>query len=99
MERIEEEKIIVRQMIELYCRKHEGNRTLCPKCQELLEYANERLNHCRHGNTKTTCKKCPTHCYRPDMKERIRTIMRWSGPKMILYHPIASIKHLLHELI
>ena len=39
--------------------------------------------------------KCPVHCYRPEMKERIRMVMRWSGPRMIIYHPIAAIKHLM----
>lgn len=98
MAHIEEEKIVIEQMIRLYCRKQEGNATLCPKCQELLEYAHRRLDHCRYGNAKPTCKKCPVHCYKPEMKERIRSIMRWSGPRMLLHHPIAALKHLLHGL-
>lgn len=92
--RIEKEKIIVEQMIRLYCCKRDRQTTLCPKCQELLKYALSRLDRCRFGNSKPTCKKCPIHCYRPDMKERIRVVMRWSGPRMIFYHPIATIKHL-----
>lgn len=96
--RIKEEKAVVEQMIRLYCQKKEGNSSLCPECQNLLEYANGRLDRCRYGEKKPTCKKCPIHCYRPDMKERIRIIMRWSGPRMILYHPIAAIRHLLREL-
>ena len=86
--RIEEEKVVVRLMIRMYCRRHEGNRTLCPKCRELTDY----------GSRKPTCKKCPVHCYKPEMKERIRTIMRWAGPRMIIYHPVAAIRHLLREL-
>ena len=96
--RIKEEKEVVEQMIRLYCQKKEGNSSLCPACQKLLEHANGRLDRCRYGEKKPTCKKCPIHCYRPDMKERIRIIMRWSGPRMILYHPIAAIRHLLREL-
>ena len=42
MRRIEEEKSVVEQMIRLYCRRKEGNRSLCPSCQELLEYAQGR---------------------------------------------------------
>ena len=97
--RIGEEKAVVEQMIRLYCRNHEGHTELCPSCQELLDYAHSRLDRCRYGEEKTTCKKCPTHCYRPEMKEEIRTVMRWSGPRMILYHPIAAIRHLLREII
>lgn len=96
--RIAEEKAVVEQMIRLYCRKNEGNEELCPNCQELLDYAFKRLDRCRYGSEKPTCKKCPIHCYRPDMKERIRGIMRWSGPRMLLYHPAAAILHLIREL-
>lgn len=96
--RIKEEKAVVEQMIRLYCRKHEGHARLCPGCMELLAYAHRRLDRCRYGAHKPTCRKCPVHCYRPDMKEKIRTVMRWSGPRMMLCHPLASIRHLLREL-
>ena len=97
--RIKEEMVVVEQMIRLYCQKCEGNTELCPNCRELLDYAHTRLDRCRYGKDKPTCKKCPTHCYRPEMKERIRKVMRWSGPRMIVYHPIAAIRHLLREVI
>lgn len=98
MNRIEEEKKVVAQMIELYCRKKEGEASLCPACSELLNYAMARLEHCRFGDKKPTCRKCPVHCYRPDMRMRIKEIMKWSGPRMILYHPVSAIRHLLREL-
>lgn len=97
--RIAEEKAVVEQMIRLYCRKKEGHRELCPDCQALLKYAHERLDRCRYGSLKPTCKKCPIHCYRPDMKERIRMVMRWAGPRMMLHHPLSAIRHMLRELI
>ena len=96
--RIEEEKKVVEQMIRLYCQKKEGNGELCPKCHELPDYAHSRLDRCRYGEEKPTCKKCPVHCYRPDMKERVRAVMRWSGPRMMLYHPVAAIKHIYREM-
>ena len=37
------------------------------------------------------------HCYKPDMRERMRKVMRWAGPRMILYDPIEAIKHLIRE--
>ena len=97
--RIEEEKAVVEQMIRLYCQKSEGHAELCTSCRELLDYAHSRLDRCRYGEDKPTCKKCPIHCYRPEMKERIRTVMRWAGPRMIIYHPLASIRHLLREIL
>ena len=98
-DRIEEEKAVVEQMIRLYCQKYEGHDELCPSCKELLDYAHCRLDRCRYGEHKPTCKKCPVHCYRPEMKERIRMVMRWSGPRMIIYHPIAALRHLYREMI
>lgn len=98
MNRIEEEKKVVEKMVRLYCKCKECNQTLCPQCSEILEYALARLSYCKFGNDKPTCKKCPIHCYKPEMKERIRMIMRWSGPRMIIYHPIDAIKHLYREL-
>ena len=96
--RIEEDQQVIRQMIQLYCRQKEGHETLCDSCRELLEYATQRLEHCRYGAEKPTCRKCPIHCYRPDMRARIQAVMRWAGPRMLFHHPLAAIKHLLREL-
>lgn len=97
MTRIEQEKKVVEQMIRLYCRRQEGNRTLCPQCRELLAYAHARLAHCPFGNRKKTCRKCPVHCYKPEMKERMRVVMRYAGPRMLFHHPLATLRHLWQE--
>ena len=94
MNKIEREKYTVSLMIQLYCRKKEGNKTLCNDCRELEEYAHKRLSACKYGEQKTSCKKCLTHCYRKDMREKIREVMRFSGPRMIIHHPIEAIRHL-----
>ena len=95
MTRIEREKVTVSLMIRLYCRRKEGNKNLCAQCSELEEYAHKRLSACRYGEQKTSCKKCPTHCYRKDMREKIREVMRFAGPRMILHHPLEAIRHLI----
>ena len=33
--------------------------------------------------------------YKPDMREKIRAVMRFSGPRMIFYHPVAAIRHVV----
>ena len=71
-------------------------RPLCPECAALLDYALRRLDSCRFGNGKPSCRT--VHCYRADMRERIRTVMRWAGPRMIFRHPLAATRHLLREL-
>lgn len=97
--RLEQEKKTVEQMIRLYCRRKEGNKELCPDCRELLEYAHARLSRCPFGNRKPTCRLCPIHCYKAGMKERMRQVMRYSGPRMLLYHPMDALRHLWREHI
>lgn len=94
MTRIEREKKTVRQMIEIYCRGAHKTKELCKDCQALLEYSTDRLEHCKFGDDKKSCKKCPVHCYKADMRAAIRQVMRYSGPRMILYHPVAAIRHI-----
>ncbi len=97
--KIRTEKETVALMIELYCHKNHGaKKGLCSDCTQLQNYAQERLNYCRFGEDKTTCQKCPVHCYRADMKERIRVVMRFSGPRMMLYHPVFAVKHLVKNI-
>ena len=67
---------------------------LCPQCQALLDYAHKRLDHCKFGEDKPSCTRCPVHCYKPAMREHIRQVMRYSGPRMLLHDPIMAIKHL-----
>jgi hypothetical protein len=54
-----------------------------------------RLDQCRYGKDKGFCNKCSTHCYNKANQKKIRKVMAFSGPRMILYHPIMAIKHLL----
>lgn len=56
--RIEEEQQTVRQMIRLYCRRKEKNKSLCAACRELEEYC-KRLSHCPFGEEKPTAASAP----------------------------------------
>ena len=98
MSNIEREKHTVERMIKLYCRDKEGNRVLCHNCEELREYALCRLSNCPYGEKKGSCKYCKIHCYKPEMREKIREVMRYAGPRMILYHPIDAVRHLIKEM-
>jgi hypothetical protein len=83
-------------MIGLYCRdNHHPESSICEECRQLFEYSRARLMHCPFAPDKPTCAKCPVHCYKVDMRERIRQVMRYSGPRMILHHPVMIIRHLL----
>ena len=85
-------------MIEMYCHgKHGSNDVLCEECSALLGYAWQRLESCKDGEEKPKCSKCPIHCYRPDMREKVIDIMRYSGPRMIYKTPLEALRHLLRK--
>ena len=92
-----EEQLLVSEMIALYCRRQHRTPkgSLCPECQELRDYALARIDHCPFMETKTFCSACKVHCYKPAMREQIRIVMRWAGPRMLPVHPILSIRHVI----
>lgn len=91
----EREKETVSEMIALYCRKKHGGKALCPDCAALDTYARHRSDQCPFMETKTFCSNCKVHCYKPDMREKIREVMRFSGPRMIFHHPVMAIRHVV----
>lgn len=100
--RLKREHDTVSKMITLYCQSHHNPplSQRCPDCQSLAEYAHMRIERCplrstlRVGVDKPTCANCQVHCYHPDRRAEIRTVMRYSGPRMLLHHPILAILHL-----
>lgn len=93
------EKKTVGKMIHIYCHAKHGTRhTLCANCMELNEYAQKRLSKCVYGDEKPTCKKCPVHCYTPSMKAKIKEVMHYAGPRMLLKNPLLAVVHVFSEL-
>ena len=93
------EKEMVAEMIALYCRGRHGSRgTLCPQCAELAAYAAARSDRCPFMEEKTFCSNCRVHCYQPEMRRRIREVMRYAGPCILFHHPVAAIRHALLTL-
>lgn len=94
-QRIEREKRTVTLMIEMHCSHfHQMNGGLCEDCIELQQYAMRQTEQCRFGGEKPVCSACPVHCYKREMREQIRKVMRFSGPRMIWRHPRLAILHL-----
>ncbi len=94
---IEREKRTIAKMIGLYCNgnKHSESKVLCADCKALLAYAAERIERCPVRETKDYCSACEIHCYKPEMRERIRTVMRYSGPRMLWHDPFLALSHLM----
>lgn len=94
----------VEKMVVLYCRHNHQQvekpfsavykpGPLCAVCYEVLNYAHCRIDRCRYGANKPTCAQCTTHCFKPEMRDAIRRVMRYAGPRMLWYHPITAIRH------
>lgn len=68
---------------------------VCEECRELLAYAEKRRASCPR-DPKPFCSYCDTHCYRPEMRERMREVMRYAGPRSMLHgHAVEGIRHLI----
>lgn len=91
----EKEKEMLGLMVQVYCRgKHKNKKELCPQCQKLRNYAWMRTDKCPFMETKTFCSACKVHCYAPEMREKVREVMKYAGPRMLLYHPGAAVRHM-----
>lgn len=100
-EKRENEFNVVKLMVSLYCQKQHKTKamkkpeTMCPECTALLEYVHQRVEKCPFTETKTFCSMCRVHCYKPEMREKIRGVMRFSGPRMLQYHPVLATRHVI----
>ncbi len=92
----QKEKEIVGEMIAIYCAKnHHSPHALCPECTGLRDYAYLRTDNCPFMEEKTFCSNCRVHCYQPQMRKKIRIVMRFSGKRLIFKRPILVIRHMI----
>lgn len=94
---IRKEYETIEAMLGIYCRELHGTakHDVCVKCSKLLAYAKARLEKCPYQEQKPTCAKCPIHCYKPAMRDKVRQVMLYAGPRMLKHHPLLAIRHLL----
>lgn len=94
--RLSRELGTIAAMARIWCRDQHGTADgLCPECAAFMEYATKRLASCPYGEEKPTCENCQIHCYGPTEREQARVMMRYAGPRMMIYHPIRAVRHLL----
>ncbi|MCK4889761.1 MAG: nitrous oxide-stimulated promoter family protein [Candidatus Aminicenantes bacterium] len=96
---IQREQNIINVMICMFCHNnHEtGKEELCDSCRNLRSYSYERLKNCPLLPDKPPCEKCPVHCYNKEMREKVKEIMRYSGPRMVLRHPYFALLHIWNK--
>ncbi len=93
--RLARERHTVAKLIAIYCRHHHRACGLCADCAALAVYARQRLDRCPYGTAKPTCANCPIHCYRREMRESIRAVMAYAGPRLMVRHPVLALLHAL----
>ncbi|MEW6735370.1 MAG: nitrous oxide-stimulated promoter family protein [Acidobacteriota bacterium] len=97
--RLYREKRTIKAMVKIYCQaNHCTKDQLCYECAEVFNYASYRITKCPHQEAKPSCAKCAIHCFNTSMKEKVKKIMRFAGPKMLLKHPLLSFMHYLDSL-
>ncbi len=94
--RLARELATLAAMIRIYCHDvHAEDEGLCEGCAALLAYATRRLDRCVFGDDKPTCAKCTVHCYNAALREQVRIVMRYAGPRMLWRHPVLALRHTL----
>lgn len=92
-----EEKDLV-FMINYYCKRNHASKYPCEDCLILIEYAKKRLSLCTFKDKKPVCAGCRTHCYSKEYKEKIKRVMRFSGPRMVFVKPGIVLRHLIRMI-
>jgi hypothetical protein len=97
--RIRREKKTIGAMIGMYCRARHGRSVEdCEACRSLLSYAELKIDRCVFHDSKPACSECTVHCYSREAREEIRAVMRFSGPRMMLVHPVLGSLHVADRL-
>jgi hypothetical protein len=83
--RIKKDAKVLVKFIGIYCRENHIKKGvevvsdgLCAECFELLQYALKRNERCPL-DPKPKCKHCEIHCYKPEMRAKIKQVMKFSG--------------------
>lgn len=94
------EKKLIPEMIKMFCHSKHGTKgkQICSDCEALTDYALFRLEKCPFKEDKKFCSFCKIHCYKPDMRSKIKEVMKYSGPRMIFRHPVFAFSHVVQMI-
>lgn len=95
-----QEREVIAIMVGIYCKgkhkkKEKSDSGLCIACQELLDYANVRIDKCPFMYEKTFCSTCKVHCYKPEHRIKVKEVMKYAGPRMLFVRPRLVVKHIM----
>ena len=95
--RLLRELATIEAMTRIYCTDHHGGTSPCDDCRALIGYAAKRLAVCPFGAEKPVCAKCQVHCYGRVMRDKVREVMRYAGPRMMWRHPWLALAHVFDK--
>ncbi len=86
----------------IYCRAHhldepKDAQGLCPSCREAIEGTLLKTLQCPYNHA-GNCQDCTIHCQRGESQARIKTIMAYAAPRMLLRHPVMTARYLGKKL-
>ena len=90
MERLEREMKTIMVMLDLYCKSEHGREKLCDDCTKLKNYAFFRLTQCPFQAEKPSCQNCVIQCFKPDMRDFMKKVIRKTGTRLLLKYPILA---------
>ena len=97
--RLVRERHTMELMVRIYCQAHHQPRSgLCPDCRKFFDYACRKIERCPFHELKPVCADCRIHCYKDEMRDLVRTIMRYSGPRMLVCHPTLALLHMVDRI-
>lgn len=91
-QKIEKRKKVLSAMFAIYIKKHKKEKE---EVNSLKAYAFQRIDKCPNVNDGIYCSSCKIHCFSDDKRKEIKKVMKYSGPRMIFYHPLMALDHML----
>ena len=99
--RIDKDRRTLEAMARIYCRAHHDGEQdaagLCPTCRETVDATLARTVACPFGH-ELNCQDCEIHCQHGDAQARIKEIMAYAAPRMLLRHPLMTAEYLRKKL-
>lgn len=92
----EKERKAMELILSVYEKGHQEERD---DIEKLRQYSMERINKCPKMATKTYCSNCEIHCYRQEYRDKIKKVMRYSGPRLFLKKPLWVVDHMVQGLV
>lgn len=97
---VPKEKENIRKTFGVYCNANHNTTDgkLCPKCTALLTTVMLKIQRCPYGIGKPVCDSCETPCFGEETTTGFLEIMKGGRKKMLLAHPLMTIKHKLANI-